>query len=250
MKISIITATFNSENYIHSNLDSINRQSHKNYEHIIIDNKSSDNTLDIIKKNGKNLIIKSQNDLGIYDAFNKGIEIASGDIISILNSDDFYYSSETLKDVIEIFMKQKVDIVYGNLDYVKRNKMGKIVRYWKSNAFTSNSFKIGWSPPHPTFFVKKNIYTKFGNFDIKNGNSSDFELMFRFLEKNKISSFHLNKTLVTMRTGGKSNKNINEIIKQNLKILQILDIKFNLFHIIKFLIYKLINRVKQFLILK
>ena len=250
MKISIITPTFNSENYIHSNLVSINRQSYKNYEHIIIDNKSSDNTLDIIKKNGKNLIIKSQKDLGIYDAFNKGIEIASGDIISILNSDDFYYNSETLKDVIEIFMKQKVDIVYGNLDYVKRNKKSKIVRHWKSNAFTPNSFKIGWSPPHPTFFVKKNIYSTFGNFNIKNGNSSDFELMFRFLEKNKISSYHINKTLVTMRTGGKSNKNINEIIKQNLKILQILGIEFNLFHMIKFLIYKLINRIKQFLILK
>ena len=146
MKISIVTATSNSENYILSNINSINMQSYKNYEHIIIDNKSNDKTIDIIKKNGKNLIIKSEKDMGIYDAFNKGIGIASGDIISILNSDDFYKNSDILEDVVEIFMKQKVDIVYGNLDYVRRNNINKIVRYWKSNTFKTNSFNIGWSP--------------------------------------------------------------------------------------------------------
>lgn len=250
MKISIVTATSNSENYILSNINSINMQSYKNYEHIIIDNKSNDKTIDIIKKNGKNLIIKSEKDMGIYDAFNKGIGIASGDIISILNSDDFYKNSDILEDVVEIFMKQKVDIVYGNLDYVRRNNINKIVRYWKSNTFKTNSFNIGWSPPHPTFFVRKTIYSRYGNFNLNNGNSSDFELMFRFLEKNKISSYYLNKTLITMRTGGQSNKNITEIVKQNLRILQILGIQFNLFKIIKFLVYKLINRLKQLIILK
>ncbi len=250
MKISIVTATSNSENYILSNINSINMQSYKNYEHIIIDNKSNDKTIDIIKKNGKNLIIKSEKDMGIYDAFNKGIGIASGDIISILNSDDFYKNSDILEDVVEIFMKQKVDIVYGNLDYVRRNNINKIVRYWKSNTFKTNSFYIGWSPPHPTFFVRKTIYSRYGNFNLNNGNSSDFELMFRFLEKNKISSYYLNKTLITMRTGGQSNKNITEIVKQNLRILQILGIQFNLFKIIKFLVYKLINRIKQLIILK
>ena len=115
--------------------------------------------------------------------------------------------------------------------------------------FKTNSFNIGWSPPHPTFFVRKTIYSRYGNFNLNNGNSSDFELMFRFLEKNKISSY-LNKTLITMRTGGQSNKNITEIVKQNLRILQILGIQFNLFKIIKFLVYKLINRIKQLIILK
>ena len=165
MKISIITATFNSEKFIMSNLNSIINQSYKNFEHIIIDNKSTDQTIDIIKNHGKNLKIISENDKGIYDAFNKGIELASGEIISILNSDDFFADEKILEEVINVFEENKVDIVYGNLKYVKRNNLNKIVRYWKSNPYILNNFKVGWAPPHPTFFVKK-IFIK--NMEILN----------------------------------------------------------------------------------
>ncbi len=250
MKISIITATFNSENFIMSNLNSIINQSYKNFEHIIIDNKSTDQTIDIIKNHGKNLKIVSENDKGIYDAFNKGIELASGEIISILNSDDFFADEKILEEVINVFEENKVDIVYGNLKYVKRNNLNKIVRYWKSNPYILNNFKVGWSPPHPTFFVKKNVYKKYGNFKLDFGNSSDFELMFRFLEVNNVKSFHLNKLLVIMRTGGASNKNLYQIIKQNIDLLEILKIKNNIFMIIKFCVYKFFNRLKQFLSLQ
>ena len=250
MKISIITATYNSEKFIKTNIESVNNQSYQNIEHIIIDNKSKDNTLSIAKKNGKNLKIFSDNDKGIYDAFNKGINEASGEIISILNSDDFFTDREVLKEVVKAFETKNAEIVYGNLVYVKRSNESKVVRYWKSNSFVENSFKFGWSPPHPTFFVKKKIYQKFGNFKLNYGNASDIELMFRLLEKNKIKSYHLNKILVTMRYGGKSNNNIYEIFKQNYKILEILNFKANFFLILRFFICKIYERSKQLIFRK
>ena len=250
MKVSIITATYNSEEFIISNLNSVNSQTYENYEHIIVDNKSKDKTLEIVKKNGKRLKIISERDDGIYDAFNKGIELASGDIISILNSDDYYSDNKILENIVDIFKKSKVGIVYGNINYVKRYGNKKILRYWKSNKYNFNDFKIGWSPPHPAFFVKKNLYIQYGKYKLKYGNASDFELMHRFLEKNRLSNNYIDKTLVTMRLGGKSNKNLSEIIRQNLIILEILDIKKNIYLITKFFVNKFINRMKQLIILK
>ena len=247
MKISIITATSNSQNFIGSNINSINDQTYKNYEHIIIDNNSQDNTLEIIKNNGKNVKIISEKDNGIYDAFNKGIDLSTGEIISIINSDDYFADKKVLEEVSKVFNNYDVDIVYGDLKYVKRGNTNKNVRYWKSNSYIPNSFQNGWAPPHPTFFVKKKIYENLGKYKLNLGNSSDFELMFRFLEKNNIKSFYLNKLMVIMRTGGVSNKNYLDIIKQNIVVLDILNIKNNIPKIIKFCLFKLFNRLKQFI---
>ncbi len=247
MKISIITATSNSQNFIGSNINSINDQTYKNYEHIIIDNNSQDNTLEIIKNNGKNVKIISEKDNGIYDAFNKGIDLSTGEIISIINSDDYFADKKVLEEVSKVFNNYDVDIVYGDLKYVKRGNINKNVRYWKSNSYIPNSFQNGWAPPHPTFFVKKKIYENLGKYKLNLGNSSDFELMFRFLEKNNIKSFYLNKLMVIMRTGGVSNKNYLDIIKQNIVVLDILNIKNNIPKIIKFCLFKLFNRLKQFI---
>ena len=246
MKISIITPTFNSQSFILSNLLSVKKQSFKNFEHIIIDKNSNDKTIEIVKKNGINLQIISENDQGIYDAFNKGIQLAKGDIISIINSDDYIADEKILEEVVSIFKNKNVDIVYGNVKYVKRDNLNKVVRYWKSSEFVTNRFKKGWSPPHPTFFVKKEIYKKYGNFKVNLGNASDFELMFRFLEIHKIKSYFLDRTMVIMRTGGASNKNVYEIIKQNMVLLKILKINKNIFMIIQFCISKFFNRLKQF----
>ncbi len=248
MKISIITPTFNSQDFISTNLRSIKKQSFKNFEHIIIDNKSKDRTLKIIKKNGINLKIISEKDKGIYDAFNKGIKNANGDIISIINSDDYLADKNVLKKVIQAFKKYKVDIVYGNLKYVKRNNPQKTIRFWKSKPFLSKNFFQGWSPPHPTLFIKKKIYDKYGKFKLNFGNASDFELMFRFLELHKVKSRYLNNTMIIMRTGGASNKNIYEIFKQNIRLLEILNIKKNIPMILKFCISKFMIRIKQFLV--
>ncbi len=250
MKITIVTATYNSEKFIKSNIESINNQTFQNYEHLIIDNKSKDNTLKISKQYGIKLRIISERDNGIYDAFNKGIRASKGEIISILSSDDFYTDKNVLKEVINIFENNDVDIVYGDLLYVARSDKKKIIRFWKSNNFIQNSFKTGWSPPHPTFFVKKKIYEKFGYYKLKYGNASDIELMYRFLQKYKLNSYYLNKILVTMRYGGKSNRNILEILKQNLTILKILNFKLNFFLILKFFICKIYNRLKQFIYIK
>ena len=247
MKISIITPTFNSERFISSNVNSIKNQTYKNFEHVIIDNKSKDKTVEIIKNEGKNLKIISESDKGIYDAFNKGIALAKGDVISIINSDDYLADDKVLENVISVFNSHNIDIVYGNIKYVKRDNPNKVVRFWRSNPYVHKMFYLGWSPPHPSFFVKKKIYEKYGNFNTNFGNASDFELMFRFLEKHRIKSFHLDDTMVIMRTGGVSNKNIYEIIRQNITLMKILSINKSIPMIIKFCISKFLNRIKQFI---
>ena len=155
MKISIITPTFNSENFISSNINSIKIQTYNNFEHIIIDNKSKDKTLEIIKNEGKNSKIISESDNGIYHAFNKGITLATGDVISIINSDDYLADDKVLENVISVFNSHDIDIVYGNIKYVKRDNKNKIVRFWRSSTYIPKMFYLGWSPPHPSFFVKK-----------------------------------------------------------------------------------------------
>jgi len=244
-KISIITPTFNSAKTILANLASVKSQKYKNLEHIIIDNNSKDQTLNLIKKNiNKKIKIISESDKGIYDAINKGIKQAEGEIISILHSDDTYYNNQTLLKVIKAFSYKNRDIVYGDLLYVSKNNLNKIIRYWKSNKFSDGIFLKGWSPPHPAFFIKKKIHDKFGFYSLKIGNSADIELMHRFLEVKKVNSNYINKTLIKMRYGGKSNKNLFEIIKQNIQILNFLKLK-NPLKILRFVYYKIINRSLQ-----
>ena len=211
-KITVITPTFNSANTILANLVSVKNQKYKNLEHIIIDNKSDDGTLNLIKKQNDNRIkIVSEQDNGIYDAINKGIKLAKGEIISILHSDDKYYNNHTLLNIINNFKDRNIDIIYGDLLYTKKNNLNKIIRYWKSTNYIQGMFFKGWSPPHPSFFVKKKIYQKFGLYSTKIGNPADIELMYRFLELKKVNNKYINKILIKMRYGGQSNKNFFEI---------------------------------------
>lgn len=213
MKFSIITVSHNSEKTIKDTIVSVKEQSYKNFEHIFIDGGSTDKTLELINcyKN-ENSIVLSENDDGIYDAFNKGISLASGDLISILNSDDVFYDANVLRDVSDDFLKNKCDIVYGDLVCVAQKDLKKIKRYWKSSRYIPNSFKKGWHPPHPTFFVKKSVYDEYGNFDTSFEVSADFELMLRFIEIKKSSVSYLPKTLVKMRVGGNSQNIANIFI--------------------------------------
>tara|TARA_E500000178_G_scaffold121145_1_gene121166 strand:+ start:2575 stop:3330 length:756 start_codon:yes stop_codon:yes gene_type:complete len=245
-KITIITPTFNSAQTIKLNIQSIQNQSYINWEHLIIDNHSVDNTLEIINKNfDLRRKVLSEKDDGIYDAINKGINIAKGEIISILHSDDMFFDNNTLKEVINKFNTCKTDIVYGNLIYVRKNDITKILRYWKSCEFKSGLFNKGWSPPHPSFFVKKKIYKKLGIYKNEIGNPADIELMHRMLEKHKIANKYLNKILVKMRYGGKSNNNFIEIFRQNLQIIKFLKLK-GFFEIYTYIYFKIINRMSQF----
>ena len=204
MKISIITVSFNSASTILETINSVNDQSYKNIEHVFIDGLSTDNTLDIIKKKSiRNPLIISEKDNGLYDAMNKGIKLATGDVIGILNSDDFYKNEFVIQKIANEFEIRGVDMVYGNIDYINKDK--KIVRFWKSSIYEINSFKTAWHPPHPSLFVKKIVYEKYGHFDTDFKIASDFELMLRFFERHSLSSSYLNDTIVTMLLGGVSN---------------------------------------------
>ncbi len=215
MKISIITCSYNAVDTIEETIKSVLSQNYADIEYIIIDGLSNDSTINIIKKYS-NKIYKfvSEKDSGIYNAMNKGLEIAMGDVVGFLNADDVYFDEAVISNVIKIFEDKKVDSVYGDLIYVSKDD-NKIKRYWKSGNFNINNFKRGWMPPHPSFFARKDIYKKYGGFNENYRISADYELMVKLLYKNKISTFYLPKLLVKMKTGGVSNK-----VSQTLKRLK------------------------------
>ena len=216
MKISVITATYNSASTIESSLLSFINQDYENKELIIIDGGSTDETLSIIEKYKSAVTtIISEKDNGIYDALNKGISLATGDVIAILHSDDFYIHNHVLSKVIETFIAYKSDSVYGNLIYVDRIDTNRIIRKWISGNYIHGKFIQGWMPPHPAFFVKKECYNRYGKFNLSLRSSADYELMLRFLHKHKISTAYLNEFLVKMRIGGQSNVSLKNRIKAN-----------------------------------
>ena len=224
MKISIITATFNNESTIADTMYAVNSQSYKNIEHVIIDGKSTDKTLEIINKTKTNsTVVISESDTGIYDALNKGIKLATGDIIALLHADDIYADNNILKNAVELFETQNTDSVYADLQYVSKNNINKIVRYWKSGNFEYKKLKKGWMPPHPTFLIKKNIYEKYGYFDTNFKIAADYDIILRFLGKYKITTAYLPQVMTKMRVGGASNKSLKNIIlkmKEDAKALR------------------------------
>ncbi len=214
MKVSIITAAYNSDETIADTILSVQQQTYSNMEHIIIDGASTDKTLSIIQHWHKGQII-SEKDEGIYHAMNKGIAIANGDIIGILNSDDFYSSNNVIEQIVNLFQQTNCDAVYGDLIYVDAKNTNRIKRKWISGKYSRASFLYGWMPPHPTFFIKKKYYQQFGNFNLQLGSAADYELMLRMLLKHQLQAAYLPKVIVTMRVGGISNKTIRNRIFAN-----------------------------------
>ena len=246
--VSVIVCTYNSSLTITDTMLSIKTQKYQNYEVIVVDKNSNDNTLEIIKsyKISNIKFIKFARS-GLYSAINKGINMSRGVIISILHSDDFYYDKFVLSNVVQAFKNSKIKIVFGDLLYVKKNNKIKIIRYWRSNLYKKKSFLRGWSPPHPTFFCTKKTYVTGKLYKTNLGNSSDIELMHRYLEIKGFRSKYLKKILVVMRYGGMSNNSIRKIISQNIVILKFLKIHKNLFATLNFFAHNLINRFMQFL---
>jgi glycosyltransferase len=221
-KITIITVTYNSELFLPSAIESVNSQDYLYKEYIIIDGKSSDGTMGVIQQ-FQNQIDKyiSEPDKGLYDAMNKGINFASGDVIGILNSDDMYADENVLKDVMQYFNDDSdLDILYGNLVYVKMNDTNKIVRKWISKPYYNNFFEDGNVPPHPALFLRSRIYKKVGLFDLQYKTAADYEFMFRVLKKHSFKSKYINRLTVKMRLGGASNKSIKNIFNGNKEILK------------------------------
>ena len=222
MKISILTCVLNNERFIDESIKSFQKQNYENKEHIIIDGGSNDETVSIIKKSkNNNVIFVSSKDNGIYDAINKGIILASGDIIGILHSDDFYNNEEVISDVIEVFEKTNSDLVYGDLVYVSKNK-NLNVRYWKAGIFLNENIKKGWMPPHPTVFVKKKIFEIIGNYNTDYRISSDYDFLIRALSNKEIKKQYIEKTLIKMRIGGTSNKSIFNLLKKSFEDYKII----------------------------
>ncbi|MCK5538034.1 MAG: glycosyltransferase, partial [Bacteroidales bacterium] len=215
-KISIITASYNNASTIEDTINSIIEQNYANLSYYIIDGQSTDDTLSIIKKYSKNITnYISEKDNGIYDAFNKGLKLAEGEIIGFLNSDDFFADKNVLNDVAKLFKNPNIDAVYGDLNYIDFNNPNKIVRNWKANPYKKNSFKYGWMPPHPTLFIRKKYYEKYGYFNTNLISAADYELMLRFIHKYGIKLAYLPKVLINMRVGGISNSNLQNRLRAN-----------------------------------
>lgn len=215
MKISIITATFNSGKFIESCIKSILKQNYKKFEIIIIDGLSTDSTIKKIKTlldKHNNIKIFSEKDLGIYHALNKGIEKANGDIIGFVHSDDLLYNKNVLSNIIDVFKNSNIDGVYGDLQYVEKQNTNKVIRYWKSKDFKSNLINKGWTPPHPTLYLKKQVYEKHGFFDLNYKISSDYDFMTKIFMDNTYNFKYIPKVITKMRVGGISNKNIKNVL--------------------------------------
>jgi glycosyltransferase involved in cell wall biosynthesis len=249
MKISIITVTLNSASVINHCLDSVQHQKHDDIEHIIIDGVSTDGTLSLLESKREQFkVLISEPDKGIYDAMNKGINVATGDIIGFLNSDDFYASNNVLSGVASVFKDNPfLDACYADLIYIDSYDTTKNIRYWQSSKFVSGLFAKGWCPPHPTFFVRRSVYERFGNFDLNYRIASDVELMMRFLEVQKINSRYIPELWIKMRLGGTTNKSFKNILMQNKEVLHALKSHNLSVNWISFFIHKTINRVLQFL---
>ena len=212
MKISIITATFNSAASIIDAISSVEKQSYNLIEHIIIDGASKDETIQLIKQM-PNRVFKliSEPDKGIYDALNKGIKLATGDVIGVLHSDDEFYELDVLEKVMNIFQTTTADIVYGDLVYVDKKKSKKIIRYWTNKPFKFLMLNFGWMPPHPATFVKKEVFEKHGVYDASLKIAADYDFLLRIFKDPDLQKVHLPSILIRMRLGGASNKNLKNI---------------------------------------
>lgn len=246
MKVSIITSVYNNELTIEDAIKSVISQNYHNIEYIIIDGFSKDKTFDIIKKY-ENKIYKfvSEQDNGIYDGLNKGLSYATGDIIGFLHSDDIYADENVISDVVNTFLKNNTDSIYSDLVYVDKNDTNKIFRYWKSGEYSLKKLSNGWMPPHPTFFVKKEFYDKYGKFDLDFKIAADYDFMLRMLGKYKITTSYLPKVIYKMRVGGASNKNFKSIIQKSIEDIKAL--KNNNIGGLYTLLMKNLSKIPQFL---
>lgn len=214
MKVSIITVCYNSAATIESTIQSVIFQDYSNIEYIIVDGESKDNTLDIVRKYEMHIdTIISENDSGIFDAFNKGIQNATGDIIAILNSDDFYMNNKVISKIVRAFESCDCELVFGNIYYVDAQNTNRIIRRWKSSSYSKLKAIFGWMPAHPAFFVRRSVYNKYGGFNTNFKYSGDYDFMMRLLYKYNLSSKYVDEFLVNMRSGGNSNSSLRARLK-------------------------------------
>jgi len=247
MKVSVITVVLNAVDTIEDTIQSVIDQDHPDIEHIVIDGGSTDGTLDVLDRYRDKLsAIISEPDEGIYDAMNKGIDLATGAVVGTLNSDDWYNNNSVISRLVAVFENDvDLDAVYGDIVFVAKDKPHGLVRYWESQPYKEGLFEKGWMPAHPSFFVKRDCYSRYGKFDLDLKIQSDFDLTMRFMVVNRIKTLYLPGVMVKMRMGGVTNNRISNVIKGNLEAYSACK-KNGLSVTPLFMVKKVLSRIPQF----
>jgi glycosyltransferase len=223
IKISVVTAVFNRKKTVAQALESVLTQSYPSVETIVIDGGSNDGTLSVLESYRTRLnFLISEPDQGIYDALNKGIKHATGDVIGFLHADDFFEDNEVLSKVAMVLQDTSIDAVYGDLVYVSHDDAEQVIRYWKSGVYDDDALSRGWMPPHPTFYVRKSVYERLGGFDTRYSIAADYDTILRFLAVEKIRTVYIPQVLVRMRAGGISNGSLKTIIHKSIEDVAVL----------------------------
>ena len=245
MRISVITATWNSGSTIEDTIQSLASQGYKNVEYIIVDGASRDNTLGIVERYHSYVAhVISEKDSGIYDALNKGIKAATGDVIGFLHSDDIYARNNTLQDIADAFSDESVDAVYGDLEYVSKENTEHIVRKWVSGSFSRKSIRNGWMPPHPTFYLRRKYYTELGGFDLSYRIAADYESILRYLWGAQLKACYIPGVMVKMRVGGESNRSLRNVLKKSCEDVRAM--KQNNLPVLRAILGKNFSKIPQF----
>lgn len=222
MKISIVTSVYNRSGSISATLNSVASQDYPDIEHVVQDGGSCDGTLEIVQAfDGDYIKLVSERDTGVYDGLNRGISKCTGDIVGLLHSDDQFAYDQLLSDVAKIFRDPSIDGLYGDLDYVSPDNPNKVIRHWVGGAFTKRSLRYGWMPPHPTVFVRRSVYDRFGAFDTRYRVSGDYDAMLRFFQNDELKFAYLPRVMVRMTAGGISNGSLLNISRKSLEDVQI-----------------------------
>ncbi len=216
MKVSIITVVYNGAEHIRDCIDSVLAQTYRNREYIIVDGGSTDGTVDIVRSYGTEIArFVSEPDRGLYDAMNKGIRMATGDVIGLLNADDFYRHERVLANMVATFERTGSDAVYGDMLYVDRHDTTRLKRYWRSGWYRQNAFLWGWMPGHLSFFAKRRLYEQYGGFRLDLKSAADYELLLRFIHKNGATLAYMDEVTIVMRAGGVSNSSLKNRLRAN-----------------------------------
>jgi glycosyltransferase len=213
MKISIITAVFNRKDFISQAVDSVQRQLYADIEYVVVDGASTDGTLQVLKKClDDRAVLLSESDMGLYHALNKGLNLTTGDVIGIMHSDDFFSDNEVLRDVAAAFSDPMIDVVYGDLDYVAKLDVSRVIRRWRSSCYKSRQLAWGWMPPHPTLFVRRKVIERWGGFDTSFKIAADYDVILRYFKNDCLRAAYIPRVIVKMRVGGESNRSLKAIM--------------------------------------
>ncbi len=216
MKVSIITVVYNGAEHIRDCVDSVLEQTYPDLEYIIVDGQSTDGTADLVRSYGTKIAkFISEPDRGLYDAMNKGIGLATGDVIGLLNADDFYRHARVIENMVATFTRTGSDAVYGDMLYVDRHDTSRLTRYWRSGWYRPNAFLWGWMPGHLSFFAKRRLYEQYGGFRLDLKSAADYELLLRFIHKQGATLAYMNEVTIVMRAGGMSNSSLKNRLRAN-----------------------------------